>query len=179
MIFTSCYYVNVLTFKRYNSVFFQNSDRKMVLRFMRSSVALSSVFEPVTDLCQSQARRLCQVFLLFRSWVLVLFVALLQFIPGLFLETVNRFLPVPNCLGQWELPANPVFVNSPQQPASGFLGFNIMGFIPYFLQQVMVLHTKGVIFKKRVKISEVAGVESDDSPGFHNNLRCLYNFTGW
>ena len=92
----------------------------------RSPISLPPILEPIRDLkkkykiqsmcflsylCKSKSCLLSQLSLLIWCWVPVVFVALLQGVPGLLLEAVHGLLSVPDCPGQRVFPSESVLVH--------------------------------------------------------------------
>lgn len=74
------------------------------------------------------------------SSVLVAIVAVFQRISALLLETVHRFLSIPDSLGQRIFLSNSIFIDGTQSPAAHFLCLLVVCLEPQHLQFGMEFH---------------------------------------
>lgn len=97
-------------------------------------VPLSPVLEPIADLGEGESGDLGEVPLGGRRWVSVVFVELFEGVAALLLEAVDGLLSVPYSTGKGELPAEPVFVYSPQRSPPGPLRLVVSRLVPEILE---------------------------------------------
>lgn len=140
------------------------------VRPRRGPVPLSAVLEPVADLCEGQSGDFGQVFLLVRSGIPVVLIALLEGISGLLFEAVNGLLSVPDSLGQGELFPQPVLVHCAQAAAPGPLRLLVAGFQVEVLQEPMVRRVEDVALQNGVQLFEFLPVESHQRLGLQQGL---------
>lgn len=104
------------------------------------AIPLAAIFEPIGDLGEREASLLGQRLLLVGRGIAIGQVAVLEGIPRLLLEAVDRLLAVPDCLGQWILFPQAILVHGSKGSAAHLLGLLVVGLEPEILQIHMVFH---------------------------------------
>ena len=141
-------------------------------------VPLPSILEPVADLSHGQPRLSRQRLLLLRSGVAATLVAPFQRVPPLFLEAVDRLVPVPNGLRQRVFPTDTIFVYCSQWSVPRALQFGVMSVVPQLLQRSMVLGREGPALEDGVQLGEISLVQSGRCSGLEQLFAVSQQFLG-
>lgn len=128
---------------------------------LRCTVSLSSVFEPVADLCGGQPRRLSQLPLLPRGRVRVVGIPLPQYAPALLFEAVAGLFAVPDRPGKRELSSDTVLSHRPKRAAPELLCFDVVRLEPQLLQFWVVVRWELMAFEYFVELPEVTSMKGN------------------